>query len=143
AVGPTSILVTFSEPLSNEAADPTKFKITSGSAALSSELSVLSAALTEFGTQVLLTTSPFEANVPYTLTVSDVRDRALNTIGNTGNSVTFSSQSLGDAGALPRLIGAVSTSNSTVIVRFSRPMNDDALLSSSYWIAQEVVNPEV
>ncbi|HEX6246117.1 MAG TPA: hypothetical protein VFZ61_34575, partial [Polyangiales bacterium] len=143
AVSLTSVLVSFSEPLSNEATDPRNFKLTSTTAALPAPVSVLSAALTEFGTQVQLVTSALEANVAYKLTVSDVRDRALNTIGASGNSATFSAQAQGDAGALPRLIGAVSTSNTTVVVRFSRPMSDSALSTASYWIVQEVVNPEV
>lgn len=142
-VGPTSIQVTFTEPLSNEATDPRNFEIVGTGAALSGQLEVLSASLTEYGSQVLLTTAPIESRLPYTLTVKNVRDRALNTIGSSGNTATFSAQPVGDASALPRVVGAVSTSNTKVIVRFSRPMNDDALLTTSYWIVQEVVNSEV
>ena len=44
---------------------------------------------------------------------------------------------------LPRVVGAISTSNTSVVVVFSKPMGDSALETSNYVIVQVEVNPEV
>ena len=45
--------------------------------------------------------------------------------------------------AAPRVIGAASISNTSVVVTFSNPMDDSALAPASYVIVQQNVNPEV
>jgi hypothetical protein len=81
----------------------------------------------------------------YTVTVTDVYDKAGNLISNP-NTATFSfvggPASLG-ADALPRVVGAISTGNTTVTVAFSKPMGPSAEVASNYAIVQENVNPEV
>jgi len=44
---------------------------------------------------------------------------------------------------IPAVVGAASTSNTTVYVSFSEPMDESAAVSTNYVITQEVVNPEV
>ncbi|MCH7993330.1 MAG: hypothetical protein IIB57_02690, partial [Planctomycetes bacterium] len=138
SISDTKVIVSFSEPLNGDAADPLHFSISPG-------LIVLNAELTVHDTQVILTTTPQHVDVLYTVTVTDVFDKAANLIG-VPNTATFSfvggPASLG-ANALPRVVGAISTSNTTVTVTFSKPMGSSAEVASNYAIAQENVNAEV
>ncbi|MHC4065423.1 MAG: Ig-like domain-containing domain, partial [Planctomycetota bacterium] len=138
SVSDTEVIVSFSEPLNSEAPDPLHFSI-------SPDLIVLDAELTVHDTQVILTTTPQRVDVLYTVTVTDVYDKAGNLISNP-NTATFSfvggPASLG-ADALPRVVGAISTGNTTVTVAFSKPMGPSAEVASNYAIVQENVNPEV
>jgi hypothetical protein len=43
---------------------------------------------------------------------------------------------------LPRVTGAISTSNTTLVVAFSKPMGDDAIDPRNYAVTQENVHPE-
>jgi hypothetical protein len=138
SVSDTEVIVSFSEPLNSDAPDPLHFSI-------SPELVVTNAVLTKYDTQVILTTTPQRVDVVYTVTVSDVFDKAGNIIG-TPDSATFGfvggPASLG-ADSLPRVAGAVSTSNTTVTVTFTKPMGPSAEVASNYIIVQENVNAEV
>lgn len=139
SISNTEVIVSFSEPLSSEAANPLNFSI-------SPDLTVIDAQLTKYDTQVILTTSPQLVNVVYTVTVTGVSDKAGNPIDPTANTATFTyaggPASLG-ADVLPRVVGAASTGNTGVLVVFSKPMGDSALVAGNYVIVQENVNPEV
>lgn len=137
----TTVLLSFSEPLANSAADPTKYSITP-------ELVILDANLNAFKTQVFLTTLPQTAGVEYTVTVNNVTDQATppNAIDPAANSATFTftgEPGVVDSTVLPRLVGAASTSNTTVLVTFNKPMGDSAINPSNYIVVQKNVNPEV
>ena len=139
SISSTEVLLSFSEPLNSNAADPTNYTITPG-------LTVTGATLSTYDTQVLLTTTPQLVNVVYTVTVANVKDKAGNLIDPAFNTATFSfvggPGSLG-ADVLPRVVGAASTSNTTVLVVFSKPMGTSAEVASNYIIIQQNVNPEV
>jgi len=136
----TSVLVTFSEPLRVESAAAANFGI-------SPNLAVLDATLAAQENQILLVTTVQRADVVYTLTAANVRDKAGNLVADPpGNVATFSfagGPETSGAGAAPRVVGASSTSNTTVVVTFSKAMSDDALVASNYGIVQDNVNPEV
>jgi hypothetical protein len=138
SISDTRVIVSFNEPLNSDAPDPLNFSI-------SPDLIVTDAELTTYDTQIILTTTPQRVDVVYTVTVSNVRDKAGNLIG-TPNSATFEfvggPATLG-ADALPRVAGAVSTGNTTVTVTFTKPMGPSAEVASNYVIVQENVNPEV
>ncbi len=137
AINNSSLVLTFDEPLDTDAADVRNFTV-------SPDLLLISATLQQFNTQILFETAPMIAGVIYTITASDqVRDPARNSIDPTANSATFSSPILTDGTSQPRVVGAVSTGNTGVIVRFSKPMDDDAINAANYSIVQENVNPEV
>ncbi len=136
----TTLLLSFSEPLDDDAADPTFYTITP-------DLVILDANLSRFNTQVFLTTLPQVTDIEYMVIVSNaVKDRARNSIDPAANSASFTFEGepgLVDSTTLPRLVGAVSTSNRTVLVTYNKPMGDSALNPQNYPIVQENVNPEV
>jgi hypothetical protein len=140
STGNTTILVTFSEPVRPESADPANFTI-------APELSIVSAVLTEQQNQILLTTAPQQADVTYTVTVSNIVDRAGNAIvtgaGDTGTFVYEGAPETADATTAPRVVGAASVGNTAVVVTFSKAMSDDAENASNYAIVIANVNPEV
>lgn len=132
----TTLLLTFSEPLADDAANPAFFSI-------APELTVISTELTRYNTQMVIKTSPMLEGVTYTVAASDgVKDPARHSIDPAANSATFSSPAISDGTASPRVVGAVSTGNTAVLVRYSRPMNDAAIVASNYSIVQENVNSE-
>ncbi len=139
SISNTEVAVSFSEPLDSEAADPTHFDV-------SPDLTVIDARLGRYDTQVILTTSPQLIDVVYTVTVTDVRDKAGNLIDPSANTATFSYAG-GPAGlgpdVLPRVAGAASTGNTGVLVTFTKPMGASAEIASNYVVVQENVNPEV
>lgn len=141
ATGINTVLVSFSEPLREGAANPINFTF-------SPDLTVLSAESTLYNTQVILTTTPMTQGVEYTLTVSNVQDLAGNVIGDgtvadagTEVSFTFPGGTVFDGEEHPRVVGAVSIDNSTVIVTFSKPMGDSAEVADHYSIMREGNNP--
>jgi len=139
SISDTEVIVSFSEPLNSDAANPVNFAITP-------DLTVIDAELSKYDTQVVLTTSPQHVDVLYTVTVSNVEDKAGNPIDPAANSATFSFDG-GPAGlgadALPRVVGAASTGNTGVLVVFNKPMGPSAEVAGNYVIVQENVNPEV
>ena len=139
SISDTEVVVSFSEPLDSEAADPVKYSITP-------DLTVIDARLSRYDTQIVLTTSPQRVDVVYTVTVLDVKDKAGNLIDPASNSATFSYGG-GPAGlgadALPRIVGAASTGNTGILVVFTKPMGPSAEIAGNYVIVQENVNPEV
>lgn len=150
ATGSTSVLLSFSEPVADNAADPRHFTICLASAlSCTPELTVISAQPNVYNTQVLLTTLPLVARVTYKVVVTNVRDRATlpaaNVIDPAANTATFTFVGTPEVTSttLPRVLGAASTSNTTVIVQFSQPMADSVLNPAHYIVVQENVNPEV
>lgn len=135
----TEVVLSFSEPLNSDAANPLNFTI-------SPDLAVFDARPDKYDTQIILTTGPQHVNVVYTVTVTDVRDLAGNLIDPTANTATFSYAG-GPAGlgpdVLPRVAGAASTGNTGVLVTFTKPMGESAINTSNYFIVQQNVNAEV
>jgi len=141
ATSNTSILVSFSEPLREGAANPLNFSVVPA-------LVIVGAEATLFNTQVMLRTLPMQADVAYTLTVQNVQDLAGDVIGGTTAGVGDSASFLFPGNTAfevqpPRVVGAISTGNTSVIVAFNKPMGDCVLQASSYSIVQVNVNPEV
>jgi hypothetical protein len=140
ATSSTSILVSFNKPMADDAADPTKYSISPG-------LVIATAQMTTFNTQVLLTTLPMAAGRKYTVTATDIADQGGVAIGDSpANQATFTfdGQSQTDGSqTLPRVVGASSLSNTSIMVVFNKPMADSALVSSNYVIVQENINTEV
>jgi hypothetical protein len=126
STGTRAILLTFSEPLAPSAADPRLYSISPG-------LAVTGAQLTGQGTQVILTTEPQISGLTYAVT-ADVRDQAGNPIDPNARQMAFPASDTPpvEADELPRVVGAVATSNLTVVVHFSEPMSDTALDPSHY-----------
>lgn len=77
------VLVTFSEPLADSAANPGNFTIDNG-------VTVTGATIIPGNTQIALTTSAQTPGTAYTLTVSGVRDRILGNAITPGSTITFS-----------------------------------------------------
>jgi len=142
ATSSTTVLLTFNEPLRSNDVDNAAEDASNYS--LSPAVTVIAAQLNDVNTQVLLTTLPLAAGVPYTLAVDNVNDAAGNFIDPVNRSVAFTFQ--GQAGLdndLPRVVGAASTGNKGVLVQFNRPMGDSATNPGAYVVVQDDVNPEV
>jgi hypothetical protein len=132
-----TLVLRFDEPLSADAADVRHFTVTPA-------LTLVDATAGAFGTQLTLRTLPMVAGVTYTVRAGEgVRDVARLPLDPAHRSASFSSPALSDGKSQPRVVGATSTSNTTVVVRFSKPMDDAAVAPSSYAVVQENVNPEV
>ncbi|UCC31216.1 MAG: hypothetical protein JSU86_02850 [Phycisphaerales bacterium] len=147
----TTVLLTFSEPLDHDAADPVNFEITCFSCD-EPEVLVLDAAMSRHNTRIVLTTPTQTPFAEYLVTVSNgngqVTDLSANRnalcVDPSEEWFVFGGQpSIEPASALPRVVGAISTSNTTVVVTFSKAMSHTALAASSYSIVQVNVNPEV
>lgn len=132
ATGAQTIVLTFSEPLAPAAADPRFFSI-------SPSISVTGAQLTDHGLQIVLTTAPQIGGQTYAITVTSVRDQAGNLVDPNARQMTFPSGGTPpvEPDELPRVVGAVSTSNLTVVVHFSKSMSDSALNPSHYQVELE------
>ena len=134
----STVLLTFSEPLNDEADDPVNFSI-------SPLLVVTGAQLTLHNTQILLFTLPQVAGVEYTVEVFDVFDIAGNLIDPNADSARFSfvgTPNVTNSNTLPRVVAASSTSNTTVTVVFNKAMGDSAEEAGNYLIVQSNVVPE-
>jgi len=145
ALNDHTVLVNYSEPVNLAAGDPTNY-------AIAPSLTIMGAEQNSFQTQVLLTTLPMTIGTMYQVTVAAaVADRATppNVIDPAFDEATFTYTGTAVSGQgdpsllLPRLTGAVSTSNRTVVVSYNKPMSDSVLIAANYFIVQENVNPEV
>jgi hypothetical protein len=125
-----TIVVTFSEPVVEGSMLPQDF-------AIDPALTVISAEVQSFGTQVLLVTQTQAAEVPYSLSVSpDIADLAGNSIVKRNGEFTFAGQlTLAGVDELPRVVGAVSTGNLSVVVAFNKVMGEGIDNPSNYEIA--------
>lgn len=133
----TGVLLTFSEPLEATAAqDPTSYEIRHDDEG--EDLEIVDAELRPSGTEVVLTTSP-QVRSTYTVYVAKAASQATgNLIDPTRSTATF----FGGAETFPRVVGASSTGNTTVVVAYNKSMNDSAADPTSYTIVQENVHPE-
>ncbi len=130
-VSDTKVLLSFSEPLADSVTDPLNFTI-------SPSLLVTAAELSTYNTQVLLTTLPMQAGVEYTVTAgSGVHDKAGNPIDAAAGEATFTfngQTELNGAGSLPRVVGAIALSNTSVRVTFSKAMGAGLDTAANYRI---------
>jgi len=145
ATNASTVLVNFNKPLADEAADPARFSISPGGV-------VTAARMGRFNTQVELTALPLVAGRTYTLTVTGIKDRGGTPIAPPGGpndpdchcQATFTYEGpTGAADLPPRVVGAASQGNTSVIIVFSKPMGDSALNPANYFIVQENVHGEV
>ncbi len=131
----TSILVTFTEPMSDNAADIGNYRISYDNG---SSLEITDAALGNFGESVLLTTAP-QSDVTYTITFGSISSKVSSLpLYPSSSGTTF----LGNSPIPPRVVGAISTDNTHVTVTFSKPMGAEAETATNYFIVQENVNSE-
>lgn len=115
----TTVQVTFSEPVENPE-NVSFYHIADGS---SQALAVTAAKANDFNTEVTLTTTS-QAEASYTLTVSNIRDEAGNTIDLAASSATFAGTPFDpDPDTIaPQVVRALSLSNTQVQVIFNEPM---------------------
>lgn len=152
STGITTLTLYFSEPLNDSAESQLNYTIcatefdASGKCPAGSELNVLSAALKEHNTMVVLTTEPQQAGVDYYVRVADVKDQAVPAPGNlmpTTITKFTTAAAVADSSQKPHVVGVISTSNTSVIVSFSTAMGSSALSTAHYLFTQENINPEV
>ena len=118
----TTLLISFNEPLKDSAADRNNYSITDASFM---PLTVLESTLDSFKTTVTLTTAAQTAGETYTLEVSNLPDLAGNVIA-AGTKRTFigvNATNVGSDTVPPRVLGASSLDNKTVVVTFSEPLD--------------------
>lgn len=119
ATGNTTLVIRFSEPVSDDAAGPSRYTVEDPSG---TPLPVVAAVLNDVKTEVTLTTWPMTAGVAYTVVVAGISDRNGNAIA--ANETSFDGTpvdaTLDRTG--PRVLSANSTSNTTVVVTFDEPV---------------------
>lgn len=119
----TTIVIRFSEPVGDAAADPTRYVIQDADA---NDLPVVAAVLNEFNTEVTLTTWPMTPGTAYTLVaINGVTDRNGNVlVVDPSQDLTFTGAPVNPANdnLPPRVLGANSLSNTEVVVTFSEPV---------------------
>jgi hypothetical protein len=148
---PTTIILTFNEPLADNADDPANFSVYScvieqEPCLLENQIAlvVTDASLNQHNTQIVLTTLPQESGVAYTVVVSNVEDIRGNIIDDTANSsITTYNGEANPVLELPRVLGAISTKNNKVVVSFSKSMSSSVENPEYYEIVQETINSEV
>lgn len=134
----TTVVVSFSEPVGDEAGDPTNY-------ILIPELIVVAAELSEHRTRVTLTTLPQVAGQTYTVEVEGIRDRSGNLIAPAANSATFvakEGENNLESDRNPRVVGAIASSNTTVVVAYSKAMAENAANAGNYSIVLQNIVPE-
>ncbi len=142
AVSNTNVLVSFSEPVGPEAETAANYTISLAGAndPEDAALVISKADLTDNATEVLLTTLP-QAAQEYLIVVENVEDLSGNPIDEELNDATFEGIPAADD-ELPRVVGAISTGNTTVLVTFSERMGDSATNSDNYQIKVSNLVPE-
>ncbi len=142
ATDPTTINVAFSEQVDANAENVTSYRIVTDDVT-ASPLPCSAAELMRSGTEVKLTTTT-QRGLRYKLTVNNVSDLSGNEIDGSLNSALFEGIPETIAAELvpPRVLGAVSTRNTTVLVSFSRMMGVSAVQPEYYTIGQVNVVPE-
>jgi len=149
----SSITLTFSEEVNSGAANPLYYRLCtqafdqSGSCLNGETIQVLGAELNTSHTQVKLTTAPLVDGTTYyvrvTGGVTDASGNIISADADNLNAFYEGATSVADPTKLPQVVGAASTSNTSVTVSFSSVMGDSALLKNNYLFAQENVNAEV
>ncbi len=119
----TTVVVRFSEPVSQNAADPTRYIILDED---DNQLPVVNAVLNDFATEVTLTTWPMTAGATYRLVqINGVTDKNGNPLViETGSEPVFlgAPVNAGEDHLPPRVLGANSIDNTHVVVTFSEPI---------------------
>jgi hypothetical protein len=119
----TTVQVLFSEALTADAADLTHYVIRDTAGA---PLAVARTELSEFRTAVILTTSPQTPMAQYTVEATGLVDMANNPLDLAASHTSFNGTSSHGPGASditpPRVVNAGATSNTTVQVSFSEPL---------------------
>lgn len=120
AINSSTVFVNFSEPVSDAAKDVNNYKITDEKG---KDLVVLSVAMDAFSTRARLNTTTQAADSKYVVEVSKVTDLAGNIINPEKDAADFKGTSQADdKEVLPRVVSAISTSNTTVLVTFTKAM---------------------
>ncbi|RLQ21207.1 hypothetical protein DWB85_14095 [Seongchinamella sediminis] len=144
----------FSEPLCTTAGDETLYRLSyclpeEGAATCNDYASVAlaEAQLNEYCTRVALSNEDIPSNALLRLQVTGLTDAAGNLILNNGSSFSipaFSSpgDNTGTMPPPPVVVGAISTSNTSIKVVFSQAMDDAAEVAANYVVAQSNVNGE-
>lgn len=134
----TTVLLRFSKPLGKRANRLAAYQIPG--------LVVLGVQLSKDRKSVLLTTTPQEPG-NYAIRFRGLRTQDGSLVNGTVNSLPWisvpapPSVPAADTTA-PRVVGAASLDNRTVVISFSEPMGDSALSPNHYAIVQDNVNPE-
>jgi hypothetical protein len=128
STGPTSCLITFSVPMSDDVLSPAAYGIAQLDDATKT-VRVVSAAFVGSERRVVELTTTLQGSVLYNLTVNDIVDVGGNPFGET-RTATF------QGGIAARLSRAVPTDSTHLILTFTGPIGDTALAPSSYLIEQ-------
>ena len=137
-----AVLLSFSEPLRDTRVDATDFVITE--VLSNAPLTVHDAQFSSFGTRVTLTTSSQSAGMVYSVVAAEtLTDNAGNAMDPLARSASFTFTEEVDSETLPRVSGAISASNTEVIVAFTKAMGPSAIDPANYQIVQRNVNVEV
>jgi len=130
------IMIAFSEPVNTSADSVTSYK-------LDPELKITGARRTLYGTHVVVTTELYMEGADYTIAAQDITDKAGNTVSDDSVHVTPAPKTTtSDPSSLPRVVGAISTSNTEVVISFSKSMGNSAINPANYAIVQENINGE-
>ena len=121
ATGNTTVVVQFSEPVAANATSPANYRIYDGDDV---DVPVVSAVFNDVKTEVTLTTWPMTAGVTYTLEIDGVTDANLNPLPFTTMPFDGTPVDASEDYQSPRVLGATSTDNTTVVVTFSEPVAD-------------------
>lgn len=122
AASDTSVVVRFSEPVSEAAADPSKYRIEDPDG---SPLQVVAANLNAFHTEAKITTSSMTLGLEYSLVALDaVEDASGNplSLGQVSRFTYSGSAANGADQEPPRVLGANSVDSTTIVVTFSEPV---------------------
>ena len=139
-ISDTNVILSFSEPVLPMDDDKTILDLIT----IEPPLDVLEAEANPFNTQILLKTAPQRLGTVYVVTASGLIDGAGIALSETAASAVF--EPLGDIadplGIEPRMMGAVSTSNTTIEVSYSVPMGGSAIDPAKYFVVSGNVNAE-
>ncbi len=122
ATSETSVAIRFSEPVTQAAANPTKYRLQDPDG---STLPVVAAELNGFGTEATIKTWAMTQGVRYTLVaLDDVEDLSGNPV-DVGPGASYTYTGTPGSGAdlqPPRVLGANAVNSTTVVVTFSEPV---------------------
>lgn len=114
-----TVVVRFSEPVNGAADDDASFTIVDGDGA---EVRVQGAARNDVATEVALSTWPMTRGGEHRVTVTGVTDLSGNGIGTNAATFRVPTGEAPDDDTPPRVVGANSTSATTVVVTFDEPV---------------------
>ncbi len=147
SIRPTSVLVTFNVPMSDDVLSPAAYGISQLDDA-TKNLEVLRAAFVGSERRVVELTTVPQSSVNYVirrLDASNISGVALLLPSTPGVNLFTGNTSPSGTPAesmAPRVVGAASLSNREIIVAFSEPMSSSAIKPEHYVVVQENVNPE-